>query len=307
MNFSLIYLTARIDPRFQWFVDSLCNQCADGQFPQVIFIDSCLWGENYKERVAALQAIVAGRFSYQHHPPKPCVWQGPHRLTQRDYFAAANARNTGLCYAKEEYIFYVDDLTVLMPGWVDNARHAAKSRYVAAGSYKKAWDMVVEGGLLVSCRETAGGTDSRWHLGSNTGADVKIDGGKLFGCSFGLPVSTLLDCNGQDEMCDSLGGEDYFLGLSLEKLGVNIFYNRNLSTRESEEGHGQGPIYLRLDKGLGKSSLDLLARRRASGPRAMGNDFNLAELRQKILSGEPFPVPTKPDKHFWDGQPLSEL
>ena len=305
MNFSLSYITSRKNCELKWFADSLCNQCG-ADFPQVIIIDSCLWDADYKERVKELQDIVAGRFVFEAHPPKPCVFAGPHRLTQRNYFAAANTRNTAACYARHDYIAWVDDLSVLMPGYIDNLRHAVEHRYVVAGAYKKAFEMVVEGGELKSARFTPGGTDSRWHLADSCNL-VKIGGGQLFGCSFGMPMEIFLELNGQDEMFDSLGGEDYAAGLGLDKMGVPIWYNRHLYTVESEEGHSQGPIYLRLDKGLGKSSLDLLEKRRAHGPRAMGNYFELSELRQKILAGEPFPVPTKPDKHFWDGQPLSEL
>lgn len=305
MHFSIIYLTNRKDCRWQWFVDSLCRQVGADSWPEVIFVDSVLWGDA-GQRKAELDSVVRGRFAYKHVSPKPCVWCGPHRLTQRDYFAAANSRNTGFCHASRDYVFWVDDLTVLMPDWLKEARHAAQHKYVIAGAYKKVWEMVVDDGELKSCRETAAGTDSRWGRGSERGI-VKIGGGDLFGCSFGMPVPAMLAINGQDEACDSVGGEDYFAGLSLEKLGIEIFYDRNMLTFESEEGHGQGPIFLRLDKGLGKSSVDLLNKRKNSGPRAMGNFFDLAEMRTKVLSGEPFPIPTEPSKHFWDGQPLSEL
>ena len=305
MNFSICYITNRHQPQFQWFVDSLCRQVGSDTFPEIIFIDSVLW-EKGGERRTELAAIVAGRFPYRHEAPKPCVWCGPTRLTQRNYFAAANTRNTGACYASRDYIFFVDDLSVLMGDWLKEARHAAQHRYVVGGAYKKAFEMVVEGGELKSARFTAGGTDSRWGIGS-VGGIVPIGGGQLYGCSFGIPMHRFLEVNGQDEACDSMGGEDYYLGLSLEKLGVPIFYNINLYSVESEEGHGQGPVFLRLDKGLGQSSLDHLAKKRQHGPRAMGNNFNLAEIRRNVLNGGGFPVPVEPSLHWWDNQPLSEL
>lgn len=332
MNFSLVYLTNREQPQFQWFVDSLCRQCADGNFPQVIFIDSCLWGTDYKERVEALQIIVAGRFSYQHHPPKPCAWQGPHRLTKRDYFAAANARNTGLCYASKDYIIYADDLSVLCPGWIDNARHAAEKGYVVQGAYRKVKNLVVEAGEIKSWEPILNeegkdmGVDCRWASGSDTGI-APSHPGHLYGCSFGVPVEAMLEVNGQDEICDGMGYEDTGFGYMLKNIGYGerMFYNRNMLTLEDGPLHFQGEPLKREDKG--KSPMDAShslyhGTRHYPAPsgfefggiyhnpayiRSIGTKLDLRQTRQDVLSGKPFPIPTKPDKHFWDGQPLSEL
>ena len=60
--------------------------------------------------------------------PKPTPWQGPHRLTSRDYAAIANARNTALCLATYDYVAFLDDRAHLGPEWLAAERRAEKSR-----------------------------------------------------------------------------------------------------------------------------------------------------------------------------------
>jgi hypothetical protein len=39
----------------------------------------------------------------------------------------------------------------------------------------------------------------------------------------------------------------------------------------------------------------------------IGNAFDLADLRRRVLAGEPFPVPTEPRTHWVDQQPIGEM
>src|SRR5439155_20599442 len=90
---SIVYITHRASPRFDWFADSLARQL-DTEDVEVLFVD----GVHSPERSEELEQIVRGRFPYRHVPAKPSPFAGPYRLTTRDYFAAASARNTGLVY-----------------------------------------------------------------------------------------------------------------------------------------------------------------------------------------------------------------
>ena len=236
---SVVYVTHRPAPQFDWFIDGLANQLADDDL-EVILVD----GLYSADRAAEVDRLVRGRFPFRHVPPKPTPWNGPHRLTRRDYFAAASARNTGIVHATGEYIVFVDDCSVLMPGWWGEARAAARHGYVVAGAYDYHLQMVVADGVLRTSRPKEAGRDIRWERGDDTGL-VQIGGGELFGCSFGAPRRLLVEVNGLDELCDPIGGEDYQLGLRLEWAGARIFYSRRMLTVESDDrSHGSSPARL---------------------------------------------------------------
>jgi hypothetical protein len=303
-------MTNRIEPKFEWFVDSFLRECISQNFfdYQLIFIDSRLWydGEARRNR---LSGIVAGRCKYEHVPPKPNIWQGPDRLTTQDYFAASNARNTGALMAKGDYIVFVDDLSVLLPRWLEQVLHAKQHGYCVAGAYKKVKNLNISNGTVLSFDEFAQGVDSRWRIGSDRGI-VPIDAGGLFGCSHGVPMFFVCQTNGFDEVCDGLGSEDYDFGIRLGKAGCKIFYNRNMVTYESEELHYQLPVAKRIIKKVGNTDQShILLQRVLQEPRitTIGNYYHFGELRQKILQGEEFPKILEPKHHWPDGQPLSEM
>lgn len=319
--YCIAYLTSRLNPRFQWFADSLKRQVeqhGEASRPQVIVVDSKI-----DEREFTPQDYFPGWGCY-HVEPKPCIWQGKYRWTKRDYFAAANARNTAALYADRPYIVFVDDLSVLCDGWLDQVLHAVEHRYVVGGAYKKVQRLQVENGVVTSYDEFPKGVDSRWSLANETNI-VKIGGGQLFGCSFGCPLEDYIAVNGQDEICDSLGGEDYNFGIRIERLGKTIWYNRNMLTLESEEAHYEEPPYLRLDKATPgnpdghDSSHIVLNRTLRGGVWTQGNHYNLASARKAVRANMGFPainavetyfdgvIAATPSTHFPDGQPIREM
>lgn len=255
MKISLAYITGRTEPRFQWFVDSFCAQTTQAQRDQIqiIFVDGKLWPANMPKadgdelqldhpfyhdpkRRYDLELIVNKRFPYLHIPPKPCLKQGPFKLTKRDFFCASNSRNTAIIAAKGDYLLCVDDLSILSPNWMSQAAHAAEHGYCVCGAYKKSKKMVVENGALISSEEFPNGIDSRWSRG-DSGGIVPWSGGGLYGCSFGLPTEAALAVDGFEPACNGDGGEDTDFGIRVERSGVKIFYNRNMLTTESEEDH----------------------------------------------------------------------
>lgn len=321
---SIIYITSRKNPQFQWFADSLYNQIYSVSKPEIEVIIVDHWKGDIG-RFDYIRGAVDYRFEYTHVSPKPNAWNGPFRVTKEDYFTAASVRNTGVCYAKGDYVVFVDDLSVLSPTWFQSVLKAYFGGYIVAGAYKKSFELKVESGVIIHERQHPGGWDSRINFGSKW-----IDGGHLFGCSFGMPMNVYLEMNGQDEMCDPIGGEDYNLGIRLQRAGYKIFYDTEMFTTESEEWHGQPPIMKRIDKKIPQEEymkklasyginqryipgnwdsshlvLDILYGSNDNWTK--GNDYNLSEMRNSILMGGGFPIPSKLASHWVDNQPLSEL
>lgn len=319
----IVYLTFRADPAFGWFADGLARQLGPGDDLRVIVVDG---RHGPPERAALFTHAVADRFAVTHVAPKPTPYAGAHRRTPHDLFCAANARNTGIAWSTAPYVVFADDCSVPMPGWLAAVRAAAADGYVVAGAYGKHWDMKVRDGELVSSRATPEGRDHRWDLGADDRV-VPIRGAQLFGCSFGAPRELLIRLNGQDELCDPSGGEDYAFGLRVEHAGEPIFYDRALFTVESEELHRTNDVVLRLDREVDEARyLELLRgfgadARTTSGARdashlvldallgtrairALGNAFDLARLRPDDLPGL---ADALPDRYWLDDTPLADL
>lgn len=317
---TVAYMTNRRDCRFEWFFDSLANQMTSDPVRLVIvdfFYDEPGRKDYFISRFAK-HPNLAG-MDLIHVPPKPCIWQGRHRVTKQDYFAASNARNTALCYALDGYIAYVDDLSVLLPGWLARVRKAIEGYYVACGSYEKVQKMVVNDGFATSGNYTVHGMDHRivhsqkMFNGKSMPELIPHTGSWLFGCSLAAPVQAFLDINGWDEDCDSMGAEDYPCGWMLHSAGYKLFFDPAMKTLESEELHFVEPPFLRIDKQnvMGKKDasnayLAMLNGGRKKAPNYFGPE-GLAGLRKKILAGEPFPIPQIPEHDWRDGQLISEM
>jgi hypothetical protein len=327
VTLTITYLTMRRQPRFDWFCDSLASQASSAELEQldVVVVDTTLWWEATEARYALLQNAVGGRFPVRHLPPKDSPYQGPHRLTQNDYFCASSVRNTAIGVARGDYIVFVDDVSVLMPGWFDRVRAAAASGYIVLGSYQRHCRMVVDRGQLASSERIW--LDSRWSLGSDV-QPVPMYGSGLYGPSFGAPLEALLEVNGHDELCDTIGQEDCHLGLRLERAGWPLYYDRRMLTIESEELHSQPYRLTRLDRVL--SPRRYLDKLREFGVTHRSTDglpdashlmldifhgstitaslLNPYDLRQVRQNGGLFPIPYLQPTTYWvDDSPLNEL
>ena len=279
---------------------------------QVLVVDGRVWADGDARR-AEMRDSAEGRVLFEHHPPKPSVWQGPARLTTKDYFCASSVRNTALALARAQHVAFVDDLSVLLPGWLKSHIHAADNGYVLCGTTCKNRNIVVdENGDVQSYEKFAPGTDSR--LASMT-SDFHICAGSwLFGGTFSVPTEIALAVNGQDEIHDTIGGEDYDFGIRLERAGAVVRISRLCGTFEDEDAHHAEAAMVRLDKpwagpdGPYTSNLLLNRLMRETGrTTTLGNEYNLRELRKHVLAGEPFPVPMTPKMHWVDSQPLHEM
>jgi len=326
---TIAYMTNRKVCHIRWFLDSLKREL-DGsdEEVQLVVVDF------YK---GLRELDLRDDLAVTHVKPKPCVWQGEYRLTSRDYFAAANARNTAVCVAKGDYLVCVDDLSVLVPGWLKEVERARAEGWVACGSYGKVKELRVSEGRIRGFKGLdeealskalpgdvgrvilegmekgfSGGVDSR--LKKITHWDpLRCDGGWAFGCSFGAPLNAILQVNGWDEDNDSMGGEDYAMGIMLVAQGFKLHYIPRMMTLESEEDHGNEEPFLRIIKELkGKPDAShvmlnwLRTGRRKKSLNYMGSG-GLRGLRDLVLSTGKFPVIKIPQHDWRDGQPLREM
>lgn len=289
------------------FFDSFHRECGgDYKDIKIVVVDFYADEPGRRDEFAKL-----AHSEITHVTPKPSVWQGKHRLTSKDYFAASNARNTAVCYAPDGWIAYVDDLSYLMPGWLACVRDAIAQNTIACGAYKKVRKLEVLDDGTAAYEVFAPGIDSRLnHLPSGI-KPTRVGGSWMFGCSVAMPVEALLKINGFDEDCDSLGSEDYIAGIMLERSGCTFTYDPRMMTLESEEAHHDGSSMPRFDKGKSPNDkshaiLNMVLNGRNTAPNYFG-EGGLRALRDRILNGGQFPISQIPQHDWFDGQPLSEL
>lgn len=307
---TVAYVTSRLRPRIEWFFDSLALRIKETPNLPTIRVVVVDYHHAKRAKDEFFKLVPKSVDEFFHVPPKPCVWQGPYKLTQEDYFAAANTRNTALCLAPDGYIAYVDDLSILMPGWLSRVNMAIFGNYVALGAYKKLKNMVVEGGKLISATDHPPGVDSRWKHGNHSMA-VPASGSWMYGCSVAMPVSALLECNGWMELGDTtgMGGEDYLTGMLIERNGYQFRYDLSMLTLESEEAHHEEPPLKRvIERGYhpDDSSVALLNIVKNSDIRMHPGYANMREMRAEVLSGKPFPIVQIPEHNWYSGKPLKE-
>jgi hypothetical protein len=234
---SIVYITARKEPHFDWFKDSLLNQVTDEELKDIEIIMVDYWRKG--KTVVSPSAI----YNMTVTPPLPSPVQGEHKITKKEYFAPSAARNAGIVHAKGDYIVFVDDVSVLRPNWWERVKKAYNEGYIVFGKYEKLTQMVVENGIVTSYYESVG-VDTR-----EVTQDLTPNNGSwCYGCSFGAPTEILLACNGVDTLCDMIGSEDYQLGMRMSRLGVPMYYDRLMITSESHEAHTIDVVMERFDK-----------------------------------------------------------
>lgn len=301
-SLTIAYVSARAEPKFAWFWESLKTQNHSTRV-KVIMVDFMC-----KEATTGKPDGIPMLFV----PPKPTVWQGAHRLTQEDWWAMSNARNTAVCYCKTDWIAFIDDRSVLMPGWLDAVYEAMNGGYAVCGSYEKVSNLVVRDGVVVSYdqqrneRGVLTGVDSRWDQHSKPFA-VRAPGQWFFGGSVAAPLEWMLKINGYDETCDGLSMEDVICGLMLENNGYPICYDPRMKILEDRTPGTQEHKMIRKDKGVSPNDKSHAMLNMLRGLKRSMHQWNISDVRSDVLSGKPFPIPTIPTCDWYDGQKLSEM
>lgn len=218
MKLTLVFMTGRRDPHLEWVLDVLARDLVDGDVIDLIVIDALDRTLVELLGAAVIPAFPRGHVSITVVPPKPNIWQGKHRITSRDWWATANARNTAIVMAGYDYLAFIDDRAMPGPFWISTLRRGERERTsVLVGAYEK--------------RETRGqhtivARDHR--LEKKPQGMANCGGGWLYGCTFALPLAWALECNGLEEGCDGLTGEDYIFGLMLANNGHRIDFAPSL-------------------------------------------------------------------------------
>lgn len=299
-SLTICYVTARPEPRFDWFFQSLLKQNRE-QVEQVYIIIVDFFADD-PERRMQVQRLCPDFLLPRvvHTLPKPNVWQGKHRKTVGHWWAKSAYLNTAICLAKTEWIACLDDRSVIMPGYFGAINRAMAGGYAVCGRYQKRTGVTVEdgyikhGGIVV-------GEDPRY-LGNNQAREVP--GSFWFGCNNALPVEDALKVNGYDETCDSLGLEDCIFGGMLERQGFAIHYDPAMFMVEDRTPEFYESAVGRTDKGVSPKdkshSLVALTKERTTAT----HHWNLREIRARVQSGQAFPIPEEPTVDWWDSRPL---
>ncbi len=293
-------LTGRKEPRVEWLVNAILEQAKPGDCIELVIVDA-LHGTR---PIPIVPLVGDGPIkAIRQTLPKPNIWQGPHRIMDRDWWAASNGRNTGIVLASHDYLCFVDDRCKPGPKWLSTIRKGASNSLpaVIAGSYDK-----LEG--PPEARKLA--TDHR--RSSSPNGRVDCGGGWLYGCTLSLPLEWALRVNGFEEGCDSLTGEDYIFGLMLSKAGYRIDFNTDLYVlldRDPGDISMKG-TYVCTDKGSSPNDKSHAAIRRFGSRSRTEFTPDLRELRQQMAQpGATWPIPD-PDGDFrdwYDNQPCREM
>ncbi len=290
-SLTIIYCSARKEPHFEWFVDSLRHECAGKDSPDIIFVDFEFGRRGYPACVLPVNA--------RHVPCKPTIWQGEHKITKDDWWAKSAYLNTGACIAKTDWIAFLDDRCVLVPGWLKCVREAMAGNYAVAGSYQKRINMKVEDGYIVENGEVTG-HDTRNPKGQ-LGGVIQTFGDHWFGCNNALPLEWFLEMNGAPEdVCDSLGYEDTIMGNMLIRNGFVTKYDPRMKVIQDRTLPESDSLVKRTDWGSSPNDKSHAIERKISGSKTSLNSFSIRAVRDAVQKGEPFPPPSASHVDWYD-------
>lgn len=301
---TIVYTTARHEPKFEWFFESLFSQCRDTDRPNVIVVDTLANARaGFMVENGSLPDLSRTYFTTKHVLPKPTIWQGKHRITKEDWWAKSNALNTGIILCKTEWIAFVDDRSVLCDGWLRRVEAAMNGNYAVCGSYEKRANLQVENG------EVVGGEI----LGVDTRTPGLRDFDSYYGGSGALPLEWCLAVNGFSEnMCDGLGSEDSQFGTTLLNSGYPVKYDSDMRIIEDRTPGQIDGALKRADKnshlGQRAKSWDIVRAFRHAA--TSGNSFDIRNLRDRVLlNGESLDSIKPSASHFdwYDGQYIGDM
>lgn len=302
MKLSIGIITSRHRPEIKWLVESILNEWKD--VVEIIVVDLFALELNRADSIYPTRPDCVRWVE-----PKPNIWQGRHRLTHENWWSAGGPRNTFICLANGEWLMFLDDRGVLLPGWTAALKEAMDGNYVMAGAYEKRHGMSVENGVIVH-GGIVDSNDSRekWITSNKKQVPYQAGGEWLFGCCFALPLEWMLEINGvPEDYCDSLSFEDVQTGLILENCGKAIKYDTRCKLVEDRTPGKCEPVMKRTDKGVSPNDKSHAILREFKHSKTSKNSFDIRQMRADVQSGKPFPNPTQKPFDWYDGQPVQEF
>lgn len=301
-SLTVAFLTARKVPMTQWFLDSLHRETrGDYSNTHIIVVNSFL-DEAYEVSRRMSDGIIV---KFQNVPPKPTIWSGKYRITKTDWWSKCNSANTSIALCDTEWIAFVDDRSVLSRGWLQCVQDSMIHSYAVCGSYEKRAHMKVENGEIIEQGELLG-QDIRTQRGF---PHPTLD---WYGGSCALPLEWCLKVNGfPEDVCDGLGFEDVAFGILLRNNKLPMYYDSRMRLIEDRTPTEIDGALKRASKPsptqdkLQAKDYRILEIMRNS--MQSGNSYNLSELREKVLKGEPWPEPTASHYDWFDGEKISEM
>ncbi len=294
MSLTVAFVSARDEPLFQWFADSLDRQCNDTL--DVIWINA---------DTDVPTVFIHGKLIVLHHPPKPNIWQGKHRITKEDWWAKASALNTAIALCRTDYVAFVDDRCVLGPNWMKAVKKSMKENYAVCGSYEKRVGMSVTEGKIVSSG-TIIGKDHRTKI--KRPSYFPTFGHDWFGCTNALPVEWALKVNGYCEsLCDGLGYEDTAFGRLLANNSFHVQFDPAMLVIQDRTPGQCEPTMRREDVGKSPNDKSHALVTKIDGMKTSGNSYDLRALRNSVISGQPFPPPTASQTEWFTGELITDF
>lgn len=292
-SLTIAYVTSRREPKIEWFLDSFARQLMAGEKANLIVVSACAECPVSYAYTDFFDKVVTTN-------PKPNIWQGPHRITKQDWWAKSNALNTAIALCQTEYIAFCDDRAVLGNHWMQSIRLAQDSDYAVVGSYEKRAGMKVENGIITDFGELLG-EDHRQPQ------DRLIRTKDFYGGSSAMPLEFALGINGFPELADGLGSEDSLFGLTLYNAGYDLCYDGRMRLIEDRTPSEITDVMKRADKGVSPNDKSHSLLNKFLGAKDSLNDYSLRELRDKILAGEPWPIPVGPTTDWFDGEKIEDM
>lgn len=276
VKISVILVTKRLDPKFEWALQSLKDQTfRDFEY---IIIDGYYNRRN--ERVKRLIENANVNFPVLYLPEKHSRWRG-----QRAQIS--NARNTGLIFASGQYVVFHDDCIKMKPDWLEKHLKYLEQGHIVASSWI-GYRRVEEDGKGI---EDDIGIEYRIKMVK----DPQITTAAWFYCAnCSFPLQAGLDINGFDEDYDGeIGQEDLQFGLRLERNGYKMVFDpTNLVEVYMMSHHYEkmiAPINIVLKDGKEHFSNEWLTQRFLDDPNRIapyGNTIDLKGIRKIMKDGK---------------------
>lgn len=213
MRISVITITCRQKAGLEPLAFSLGNTArrAPGVEVEWVVVDEKLWAHSRCDLPARRRELAGAGVVVLHVPPKPSVWRGPWRRTDRDLPDPNGARNTGLALASGDYAVFVDDNCLLSDRWLNGVHSLAKneSGYRAHVSY-----------AMLPMKPRKNGFVPENRMG---GPPVRVTPTQCNGL-FGAPMAAFHAIRGFDESyAGEMKWEDLDAVVRLDRIGVPFY------------------------------------------------------------------------------------